>query len=151
MAESKHEKYARHIADAMRQRRAHDFYSGRGEDAKYLGTALLDGDVGRIADGLLCRHGLWREDAVVQKYTEEIWEREVNHLLTLRREVAPGSVFSSWPHRHRNSRDTDYSWWFQAGGLYLLNLGALVEIKYPNGGVKSKLRFPTFTTEENTR
>src|SRR5688572_22069485 len=151
MAESKHEKYARDIADSMRQRRTHDFYTGRGEDAKYLGTAILDGDVARLADGLMAPHRLWREGNAEQKYTEETWEKRVRNLLRLREDVSPQHVFYEWPHPYKHSGETDYSWWFQAGGLYLLNLGALVEIKYPNGGVKSRLRFPTFTPKENTR
>ena len=137
------------IRRAMLQIRAHDFYSGRGTEAKYLGTAVLDADVGRLADGLIAPFRLWREGNAEQKYTEGFWEQRVKNLLALREDIAPESVSYAWPHPYAHSGDTDYSWWFQAGGLYLYNLGALVEIRYPNGGIKSKLKFPTFTPKEN--
>lgn len=151
MATDKHEKYARDIADRMRQPRTHDFYTGRGANAEYLGTATMEGDVGRIADGLLAEHWLWREGNGGKKYNEAMWVGRVKHLLQLREEVGAKGVSRTWPHPYENSLDTDYSWFFDAGGLYLYNLGALVEIRYPNGGVKSKLRFPNFTPKENTR
>jgi hypothetical protein len=144
------------MEDTDLQHRVHDFYAGRGPEAKYLGTVVLREDVSKLADRLMAPHRLWREGNAEQKFTAELWTKRVENLLASTEDVAPESVSREWPHPYRNSLDSDYSWWFESGGLYLLNLGALVEIRYPNGGIKSKLRLPNFTppnayTEENAR
>jgi len=141
---------------AKAEHRTHDFYTGRGPTARYLGTAVLRVDVGVLADQLIAPYRLWREGNAEQKYTEGVWEKRVKNMLGLHEHVAPESVSYEWPHPYANSLDTDYSWWFDTGGLYILNLGALVEIRYPNGGIKSKLRLPNYPaakayTEENAR
>lgn len=143
------------MEDTDYQPRTHDFYLGRGPQAQLLGSALLTSDVGTLADKLLAPHRLWREGNPEKPFTDALWRSRVQDLLDSVDDVG-GVVHASWPHPYRNSLDSDYSWWFEKGGLYLYNLGALVEIRYPNGGIKSKLRFPDFTphtdyTEENTR
>jgi hypothetical protein len=137
------------IREALTGRRAHDFYVGRGPDAKYLGTASVCTDVGALADQLLSPYRPWREGGIERPFTEEVWERHVTNLLDSVHEVDASAVTITWPHPYPNSLDSDYSWWFEKGGLYLYNLGALVEIRYPNGGIKSKLRFPDFTPASN--
>ena len=127
------------------QPRWHDFYTGRGPQAQYLGTAKLTTDVGRLADLLLAPHRLWREGNAEQPFTEGVWAKRVANLLESTSHVAEEHTYYEWPHRHKNSLDTDYSWWFEKGGLYLYKLGALVDIRYHNGGIKSKLRFPDYT------
>lgn len=144
------------MEDTDLQHRVHDFYAGRGPEARYLGTVVLREDVGKLADRLLAPHHLWREGNTGQKFTALTWTSRVRELLASVNDVAPESVSENWPHPYKNSLDSDYSWWFETGGLYLYNLGALVEIRYPGGGIKSKLRFPDFTppktyTEENAR
>jgi hypothetical protein len=129
--------------------RIHDFYAGRGPQAKYLGTARLTTDVGRISDALLAPHGLWREGSDMRKFTDDVWAKRVSLLLESTSHLGEENAYYEWPHPYKNSLDTDYSWWFESGGLYLYNLGALVEIRYPNGGIKSKLRFPDFTPNTN--
>lgn len=147
-------------ADRLRalqaQARTHDFYLGRGPDSEHLGTAKLRVDVGLLSDQLLAPYRLWREGNGDRPFTDEVWAKRVRNLLASTEDVYPGSVSYRWPHAYKNSLDSDYSWWFEKGGLYLYNFGALVEIRYPNGGIKSKLRFPDFTphtkhTEENAR
>ena len=138
------------------QRKAHDFYLGRGPQAEFLGSIHVAVDVGVLADQLLAPFRLWREGNAQQPFTDDVWRRRVDNLLDSTHDVDPNAVGISWPHAYKNSLDSDYSWWFEKGGLYLYNFGALVEIRYPNGGIKSKLRFPDFTpgtayTEENTR
>jgi hypothetical protein len=127
------------------QRRTHDFYLGRGPLAEFLGSVRVNVDVGVLSDQLLAPYRLWREGNAKQPYTDEVWKRRVDNLLDSTHEMDPHAVSISWPHPYKNSLESDYSWWFEKGGLYLYNQGALVEIRYPNGGIKSKLRFPDFT------
>ena len=127
------------------QARTHDFYLGRGPEAEFLGSIHASLDVGVLSDQLLAPYRLWREGNAEQPFTDEVWKRRVYNLLDSTHDVDPRAVSVSWPHDYKNSLDSDYSWWFEKGGLYLYNFGALVEIRYPNGGIKSKLRFPDFT------
>lgn len=149
MEQGRHHVELGDLRSVRSQRRTHDFYSGRGPEAKYLGSVRLMLDVGTLSDQLLAPYRLWREGNTEQKFTEEVWEKRVRNLLASTDHVDPEAVWREWPHPHKNSLDTDYSWWFEKGGLYLYNLGALVEIRYPNGGIKSKLRFPDFTPVTN--
>ncbi len=126
------------------QPRVHDFYRGRGPQAVFLGSARLTSDVGTLSDRLLAPYRLWREGNAEQPFTEDVWARRVANLLESVNDTG-GDVWLDWPHPYKNSLDSDYSWWFEKGGLYLYNQGALVEIRYPNGGIKSKLRFPDYT------
>lgn len=128
----------------------HDFYTGRGENARYLGTIWFpdgyrDGlkvDLGG-PEYLATRHlSLPSLDnaGTSQRYTQDNWEQYVYDAITLRQDL--GGASRSWPHPHKTTRETEWTWAFDTGAIYLHRFGAIVRIYYPTGGTRSRLRWP---------
>jgi hypothetical protein len=136
----------------MSTMKAHDFYQGRGPDAVYLGTLFAQPPVNTRPLNLL--------DALVRPsdhqggtYTLDTWRDRVAALLThlgttvptvLAADVDRASQLLAWPHEYDDSRRSEWAWFFDAGAIYLHHLGKLTAVFYPNGGSKTRLRFPTF-------
>ena len=131
---------------------AHDFYQGRGPDAVYLGTLFAQPPVNPRPLNLL--DGLVRpSDHQGGTYTLHTWRDRVTGLLTtlgttvrtvLAADEDRASQLRAWPHEYHSSRNTEWAWFFDHGAIYLHHRGALTAVFYPNGGSKTRLRFPDF-------
>lgn len=131
---------------------AHDFYAGRGPDATYLGTLyaryLDNARPLNLLDGLVLR-----SDHQGGTYTADTWRDRVHGLLAATGHTNVTAVadddsraaqLRAWPHDHDDSRGTEWAWFFDHGAIYLHHWGKLTAVFYPNGGSKTRLRFPTF-------
>jgi len=119
-----------------------DFYSGHKDTLKYLGTIwVADGS----PDGLQARQRFTDEATPEDElYVEADYLAAVEQLLT--RPDLPQST-KAWPHAHRNSIKTPWSYRFQTGAVQVYQGGYLVQTFYCNGSREPYQYFPNMLAE----
>jgi len=116
-----------------------DFYSGHKDTLKYLGTIwVADGS----PDGLQAR----------QRFTDEATPEEelyveADYLAAVEQLKESNAAADGWPHAHRNSIKTPWSYRFQTGAVQVYQGGYLVQTFYCNGSREPYQYFPNMLAE----